>query len=885
MKENNYLTGYCPNCYSKIDFDPNEKAVQCPACEANISVSNVITNLNGSSQSSREVNSNVPDVSHFISQIETAESGLAYLQNYFENMDWKDYNKYSAIYIADIQQMVEKNKIKNAANPQTWLLEFESISLPLSKKIDGLNELCQEMAKVYNPDDSTNVYSIYDLYKKNCRAIIANRESLLKTLSLDIKYAEKYGLEESVVSDMREKLNLLTEKCNAVKLIEKVQEIPEVAELYNKQQQALVDSLAAKGINAEQVYNYAVQDYQYTHDKLVVLREFYSIKGYKDSNDYIDKINKLYDFEEDQEQVKENLLIIGDKTYIVKVDENKQSGCLFKQKQSEVDPQKGITYGLYEVNNGLVSKDSVCSGITKILASWAGRLYFIKNNRNICRYNTVTREELIVDKARPNDYKDLDNNYNFMLTSDGKRFYFKKRLEIKSTQPGCLALFGKKPEQIENKNNCSVVLIDLETGNSQTVIDEAIDIYHNFNDKIFYTYSPNAKDDKELFMLCDLKTGTKTKILNEHCLIHDVYNEKVVYTLYEPNEYNKSLHVFDLNSGTDKLIENNIYEFFKIIEGKIYYTVGNEDYAPLFSIDFDGKNRTEILRNVENICYVNGGWMYAIRGFGRNKALYKISTDGKKRIFLCSRVQRYVKELNGYVYYTDLSDDLHIVRNDGKDDKVLVSDIVDESIIVDEDYIYFMRNELVEPKTSNVGANEGSLGFLKVELGMSNKDRYNYSLYRMDYNGANIRKLAFDVLAVHEYDNNTILYSKLEKATYEITDANSKDEKAKPIIKQYLIHSYHSYDKKTGQSSLLIALNGPTDKDVQFRSGCFGHKKGKPVFTKVNPTIYKKTGVQASGANFKANSNQTKNAPQSNGCNKGCAPKQKSSAGCGCLKK
>ena len=686
---------------------------------------------------------------------------------------------------------------------------------------------------------------------------------------------------------MKDRLSLLTDKCNTVQLVDKVQDIPAVAALYAQQQQALVDALAAKGINAEQVYNYAVQDYQYTQDKLAVLREFRSIQGYKDSNEYIDKINYLYEFYEDQAKVKEQLFVIGGKTYIAKVDEDKAGGCLFKKNKSENDPDKGVTYGLYEVHSGLVSKDPVCSGITLLIRSCAGRVYFVKNNRNICRYNTVTREEMVVDKARPNDYKDLENKYNFTSTSDGLRFFFKKKLEVKSTQPGCLALLGKKPKKIENNNNYSVVLVDLETGNSQTVIDEVIDIYYYFDDKIFYAYSPSAKDDRKVFMVCDLKSGAKAKILDEHCLIHTVHDEKVVYTLYEPNEYNKSLHVFDLTTGDDVLIENNIYEFFDVIEDKIYYTVGNEDYAPLFSINFDGKNRTEILRNVENICYVNGGWMYAIRGFGRNKALYKISTDGKKRLFLCSRVQSYITELNGYVYYTDLSDDLHIVRNDGKYDRVLVSDIVDDSIIIDEDYIYFMRNELVEPKSANVGANEGSLGFLKAELGMSNKERYNYSLYRMDYDGGNIKKIAFDVLAVDEYDKNTIYYSKLEKVTYEITDANSTDEEAKPIIKQYLIHSYHSYDKKSGHSSLLIALNGPTDKDVEFRSGCFGRKKGKPVFKKVNPTVYKKTGVQASGANFKANANQTANTTQSKGCNKGCAPKRKgkSKAGCGCLKR
>ena len=137
-------------------------------------------------------------------------------------------------------------------------------------------------------------------------------------------------------------------------------------------------------------------------------------------------------------------------------------------------------------------------------------------------------------------------------------------------------------------------------------------------------------------MVCDIDSGEKTKVLDENCVIHAVHEDKVVYSLFEPNAYNLTIRSYDLSNGVDTLLEENIYDFFGIVEGKVYYTIGNEDYQPLYSINFDGSGRTEILRNVEKICEVKAGWMFALKSYGRNKALYKISTDGKKygqRIF------------------------------------------------------------------------------------------------------------------------------------------------------------------------------------------------------------------------------------------------------------
>ena len=49
----------------------------------------------------------------------------------------------------------------------------------------------------------------------------------------------------------------------------------------------------------------------------------------------------------------------------------------------------------------------------------------------------------------------------------------------------------------------------------------------------------------------------KTHTVIELCK-ENVVDKKVIYTLYKPNSLNKDLRVFDMNDGSDVLIEDNI---------------------------------------------------------------------------------------------------------------------------------------------------------------------------------------------------------------------------------------------------------------------------------------------------------------------------------------
>ena len=75
----------------------------------------------------------------------------------------------------------EKNKIKNAANPQTWLLEFEGIIVPLNHKLEGLAELGKENrnTKLSNSRIRQITYTLY-MFLLKLPKVLLHKLHLLK---------------------------------------------------------------------------------------------------------------------------------------------------------------------------------------------------------------------------------------------------------------------------------------------------------------------------------------------------------------------------------------------------------------------------------------------------------------------------------------------------------------------------------------------------------------------------------------------------------------------------------------------------------------------------------------------------------------------------------
>lgn len=324
-------------------------------------------------------------------------------------------------------------------------------------------------------------------------------------------------------------------------------------------------------------------------------------------------------------------------------------------------------------------------------------------------------------------------------------------------------------------------------------------------------------------------TGETGAVLSENCDIQEIYGDKVMYTLHKPNDYNKDLHVYDLSDGSDVLIEKNILDYFQVVQGKIYYTVGNEAYSSLFANTFDGANRQEIMLNAEPIFTVQGDWMYVIKGRYRNRVLMKISSDGKQRILVCTQFQNLVKVTDLYYYYTDMNDDLRVVRADGKDNTLIAEGVDSDNMIVDEDYIYYLRHEDIDERTSG------------------------QSLYRMSVSGHNVRKLAFNVQKMAgDTGENELYVSKAGWHNFEVTETKGRRKPKKHEELHYLTE-YMTYDKTADAFETYYTKGMP--KPDKPQKGCLASIKnflfGKPSVTykELPPKVtYRRAGLAKAGA-------------------------------------
>lgn len=865
----NLLTGVCPRCGSPVTYEQGAKIIACQYCDERYPVSELNSGKEGV----------FAEAAHIApaSVIDTAESGDAYIDNYFDTFDWHEFAYSRDIFLSDITEMVEKNKIKNGANPVTWHLEFKSIIVPVTKKIEGLSTLKDEMIEKYNGDDDTDLYSTFDTYTKVVKALIANKESVLKVLESDIRYFEKYDGDPAVAETLREELASVEASLNSLVVSKLVSEIPEIVEyLERRDEEVSLRYRETEGINAKEVYERAVEEFKTNTDPSRTLGLFSQIADYRDSRKYIEKINHIFSYNGDLWQIAGKLFTVASD----KAEETGEAGAIDPKKPELPIEPRVKTFSLYEVVDGVAQEKPTIKNVSLILYSYGSKVFYFEKNKEIKYFDLATGVATTLDTASVGDYSLFGkNNSTIYVNKDANKFFIRKKLSAReiaaeTKSGGCLSLFKKKkdePKQDEDLalNNYSILLIDMARLTCEKAVEKIVDVISYQDDTIIYEIAKKetAEEGKPgystSFRMYDLNTTEDKEILNDSCIINCIVDGKIFYTKYAPNEYNLDLFSIDIATQEVKLIERNIYDYFTTYEGRIYYTVGNEDYQPLYSNNPEGTDRQEIMTNVESIYKTQAGWMYMIKGYGYNRHLVKMSIDGKKRVRICSNFWKIVKLLNGYIYYLDFDNNLHVVRSDGKEDRLIATDLVNEtgSIIIDNNHIYYLRLEQVEGGKGNDG----------------------YSLYRMDTLGHNVTKLSFNILSMREYDNNTIYFNRKVSATYEIATPKTAKE-FEYTTKTYVLNEYLAYDKYTEEFKEILVLGAPKAGSMEFKSGCFGSKK-TTVEAKVRrlPPVTKKVSRNKAAVGAVTEEREQKeqeavmaaknSAPANSldGCTKGCA--------------
>lgn len=851
------LTKHCPHCGYTITYSTSEKTVCCPCCDKYVKIDELRASLDTVASSDSSATAAQVSGAFVASVIESSENGLAYIENFFDNYSWDEYIQTTQIKIDSIQEMVEKQKVKNAANPSTWYLEFKSISVPVLKKIEGLAKLEQGLVEKYNSVDNTEIYSKFDALNRNANKLKEEKEHIIKILENDIKFAKKFQGDNKTIGQMEFELLSLVQKFELIKTYKEIDDVPAIQAIKSSSEMQIINDLSLKGVDAEGTYQRAINAYKSIEDKSVALRDFSLVKGYKDSEEYIKRINKLFTYNGD-------LFILGDRSYVTGEDKQEEvpvakAGCLKKGKQAaptqSLDLNKGKTFALYGIQNQMPLKDPSIKGITGVLAVYASCVYYVKDNKSIHVYNMASREDREIDKGDSKCYCDTAGNVTFWTSRDGSKIYLKKILPVSFAKQGCLS---SKKNPVNNKNNYSLIVIQLGNNIVEQVIPQLVDIeFVSKDDHVFYTEVVNKDADYEDFKVYNINTRENKKVLEYGCHIYAVKDENVIYGELNTNTLNEDLYVYNLKNDQNILLEKNVRDYKYINEGKIYYTIGNDENKSLFSINIDGTERTEIMRNAEEIYAIDNGWMY-VKKFGRRWVydadsdriirdstffLIKISLDGRKRINITDDFYRFVKLENGHIYYLDEQNDLHIVRSDGKMDSLIAENV--NNIIIEKNYIFFTRQEIVNDKVDDEGI----------------------SFYRTDLDGSNLVKIAFNIRSIKNYDNESIYYIKDEEVTLKYRSTDKKSGEDSKNIVRHKVTRYYKYNKETGESVIEITLGMPDNKAL--KSGCL--KKDLGDSYQVIPTRYKYERFDKVKAG-KLFNEQVEDNPVPAKKNTGCAP-------------
>ena len=863
------ISGFCPNCASKLDYFEGDRVVTCNCCDMTVNVENIRTGsltrpvaAGGSFGSGltfgagMSINANYASLTQ---SIDTPESALVYVKSVYDKFDWEHYKLDGILFPEQVSVVVEDKKIKNGSSPIVWLLDFESKVVPLNHKLDSLKELEEKMYKVYDSQDYTKSLEVFATYSFIMRLLYLEKDNIIKDLEGDLEYAKQFKLDANNVKRMESGLKDL--KARFEEIVHLPAELKDEKIIIKAQKDLdhkFVKEYAQRtGQDAIANYKDALAAYE-AKDFTRAASLFSSLKGYADCTWYLEKLNKSFLFDK-------TIIKIGEKNYYIKRTKNREAQTFnVKNPMTQYDDSNSsqefnsYSYSLYAIDENLHrEKDPLLVGITQIITTFAEKLIYIRKNEDICYFNSTNNSVTVLIDGKRGDFsisvdgkKETSNAFYF--NKDRTAIFFRQKLirPKKEEKEGCFSMFKKKKveKEIINLNNFSLMMLDLVSLKITKVIPELIDIveYKNtdasknasalngvvadYGDIIFYQ-AEKPEDRKEdgtsepRIYIYNLRNGEELGVIQNDCEINDVIGDYIIYSQWTPNDYNKNLWVLNVNSNESTLIEDNMLDFKFANEQHIFYTVGNDYICPLFSNTYDGKSRTEILRYVERVADFKSGWMYVIKGRGINKALVKISEDGLKRVVVCTQLQQIIKITPSNVYYIDDDDDLCCVRVDGSDYKMICEEVNAKNVIIDDNRIFIFRNELVD------------------------NDVESFSLYTTDIEGNNMKKEEFNITNAQNFDENYIYIRKDENLRFEYKDLNESGDEYKTEVSHHRV-SYMLYDKHSGELIPIVMTNDPTGKEKEVGGGCFKKKKKYlPTYTLIpNKIRVKRKNIAAAGA-------------------------------------
>lgn len=711
----------CPTCGGSLKAEGDNREITCVYC------GNLVVPVSDSNSGGR--NESAAGGVVRVEGVQTPAAVLAYMEQFFEEYDWEVFTYAQSFTVEELDRLIQSVKITSADDKHTWLCCFQGTAVPFVHKVEGCRKILSAVIEEYRKD-SLEAYSKFDAYNRIAASLQKHKTTVVTQLEKYAANAQRYGASAEECRDLNSRLEAL--KALALPGVYKcIESIPQIEAFIREKNDKIVAALAARGVDAQKEYETAkaltVQK-QYAQ----ALTKYLALGGYADSKLLADKLDKYY--------------LISD---VLEID-----GSLYVFRKKSRD--EGV-YNLHGVSGKELEEKPIIKGIRKIITNYADILYYLDNANMLRKYHLSAKSgEKIWDTAL--DEKEI---YQY-----GRRVFFVS------------TYYGEASQLTQD-----VVELNLMTGAVRPFMKGIQKILSLDGNKLVYQMRQNSGEDGVsvcVTNVVNIDTQKGHSFGTKDVTVKGFAGEKVVFTRDAPNLNNQDLYIKSLETNEpEKLIERNIYRFFAVIAGRLFYYIGNSKNQTLIHIGCDGTGRGEWPLYISKVLFVQGGWLYFVRKAGYNAIVCKSRLDGSGFRVIAADIEEFIEIKNGYLYYINDNAALVKVRMDGSNWEKLC-DNVEKVLSVREEKILFVS---VDDRVSS--------GFGDMVTVQTVK-----SIYAVDFTGSGKRKLAYHITEAKEYDENTVYYLAPQERVFE--DGVS-------VVSNIEVHRL---DVSTDRDEILLELSG-----------------------------------------------------------------------------
>jgi len=736
----------CPSCGGKLVAEENTKKLVCQSCN------NLVMPVAESSSTSNNIQS---QMSIKIDGINNPSSGIAFVEQFFQNFEWESFQIDTTLYsIASIDRLVENLKTTSADNPQTWLIQFESLATPVQKKIEGLSQIEQQIEALYLPNLVNDAFSKFDNMQSVVRLLKQNKDRIIKVLNQSIELCKRYGLDLKNLTILEKRSLLIDESISELKLYDYLEDMPLIESKKGKIDKQIAKRLQAVDINADKTYEDGVKHYK-QGDYNKALELLLIVKEYKNSYQIIQKIQRDYQFD--------SYLEISDKPYIYT-----QPAVLATNTQLPFQAKN-----LYQVKDQLGKQPAVVKNIRQRLNTYGNKFFFIDSKNEICVYDQNKIRKL-------GKFTGVLSNFQSYLDTSGTQERFLVSKDFGET------LNKARVDSSLNPNLFYLAALNYQKETFNITLKNISDLVGIYDEKIvYYAFPQEANSDKYLFeknlFVYDIKTQKTTTIGDSKDSFQEFYNEFAVVLRKNGGKSNFDLIIVSLIDQSEIMIEKNVFDYFKVINNRFYYNVGSKENHSLISNGLERASRVQVLRYMKEVLFTQDHHLYILQGNLYRSGLIRFDTSTGKSQLVIDDLDEIYGFKYGYIFYKDSEGSLCRVRMDGANRQILSEDAGD-IITIKNNFIYYsiLENEKNNQDSQSTPTNPSS-GLLKLynerfnqartliskisnsinkATGVSSSlnifSRQVRSLYRMNADGHAKQKLAYDIVSAKEHSEDAI---------------------------------------------------------------------------------------------------------------------------------